>query len=158
WAATCAGDVRVWDVASGKELRRFEVENLNPALTLALTPDGGGLLTFTIDGGLVLWDVATGRQRRGFETGDKEGDEASQTVPGTGFSPDGKLLAAPFFEWGPDDGSLRTGVRLWDVATGKEALRVGDPLKAEDVPNEVPYPAFSPDGKVFARVAPDGTI
>src|SRR5262249_54555532 len=66
-------------------------------------------------------------------------------------------LAAPFFQDGEDDQTFRTGVRLWDVATGKEVLRVGGPLKGGDVPSQVPYPAFSPDGKVLARGAPDGT-
>src|SRR5262249_6978693 len=57
-----------------------------------------------------------------------------------------------------DDQTFRTGVRLWDVATGKEVLRIGGPLKGGDVPPHVPYPAVSPDGKVLARVGPDGTI
>jgi WD40 repeat protein len=152
------GGVRVWDVGTGKELRRFAVENLNELLGAALTPDGGGLLISTADSKLVLWDVATGKERRRFQTKVKKGDEAYAGISGVVFSPDGKFLAAPFFGDQPNDQTLHTGVRLWDVATGKEVQRVGGPMKVEDVPPEVPYPAFSPDGQVVARVAPDSTI
>jgi RNA polymerase sigma factor (sigma-70 family) len=158
-AATCdEGGVRVWDVGTGKELRHFAIENLNQLLAVAFTPDGAGLLTSTFETKLVLWDVATGKERRRFESRVKKGDDAYAGISRLVFSPDGKLLGATFFEDLANDQTLRSGVRLWDVATGKEVLRLGGPLKIEDVPPEVPYPAFSPDGQVLARVAPDGTI
>jgi WD40 repeat protein len=162
-AATCDdGGVRVWDVGTGKERRRFEFENLQHLIGVALTPDGGGLLTSTMDmepnPKVVLWDVATGEERRRFEIKVKKGDEPSPGIGGVVFSPDGKFLAAPFYEGLTTDQILRGGVRLWDVATGKEVLRVGKPLKEDEPPPNVPHPALSPDGKVIAWVAADGTI
>src|SRR5262249_50283742 len=102
-AATCDDDsVRVWDVSTSKELRRFAVEDLNHLIAVALTPDGEGLLTSTMDPKenpkVVLWDVATGKKRRRFEIKAKKEDGQSPGIGGVAFSPDGKFLAAPFFE------------------------------------------------------------
>src|SRR5262249_41781685 len=115
-AATCAADggVCVWDAQTGKELRRFEFADQDALIALALTPDGKGLLTSAGEGKVVLWDVATGRQRRRFEIKVKD-DDPSPGIAGLVFSPDGKFLAAPFFEGLRADAAHRTGVRLWDV-------------------------------------------
>src|SRR5262249_29180017 len=156
-AATCDGGVRVWDAATGKELRRLALENPNLVLALALTPDGQGLLTSTHEARVVLWDVATGKERCRFEIKNRK-DGPAPNVGAAVFSPDGKLLAAPSFEGGTDNTPLRTGVRLWDVATGKEVRRVGGTLKEGESAPEVREPVFSPDGKVVAGWSLDGTV
>jgi RNA polymerase sigma factor (sigma-70 family) len=156
-AATCDdGGVHVWDAVTGKKLRRFPFRNPNHVFALVLTPDGRGLLTSSHEDRIALWDVATGRERRHFEIKNRKNDPCSN-VGAAAFSPDGKLLAAPFFEGGIDDQPLRTGVRLWDVATGKEVHRFGGPVDEADSALEWPQPVFSPDGKVVARLALDGT-
>jgi WD40 repeat protein len=160
--ATTTGEddaVVVWDLRTGKELRRFEHEpklKLSP-ITAAFTPDGKGVVISRLCGNVGLWDVATGKELRRFEP--KHAADYPQEVGRIAFSPDGKLLAAPFFYRSSQNGRAHLGVRLWDVATGKEVRRVEE---TTDVPtelwSELAYPAFSPDGKVLARVALDGTI
>jgi RNA polymerase sigma factor (sigma-70 family) len=163
-AATTGDDgVRVWDVATGKELHRFEhdVEKWAQIVAIALTPDGKGLLISSV-GKVVLYDVATGKERQRFEHKNagkaKDQVEVPLVLGQLTFSPDGKWLAAPAVEAGQPDKDITDGVRIWDVATGKEVLTVGGPVKEDNIVASAAYPAFSPDGKVIARVALDGTI
>jgi WD40 repeat protein len=60
------------------------------------------------------------------------------------FSPDGKLLAAGV--------AFQEGIRLWDVATGKQKST----LKGHA--HSVQSVAFSPDGKLLASGSTDQTI
>jgi WD40 repeat protein len=49
--------VRLWDVQSGKELRRFTTNDL--ILSAAFSPDGKFVLTGSNDGSVQLWDADT---------------------------------------------------------------------------------------------------
>jgi RNA polymerase sigma factor (sigma-70 family) len=157
WAATWDDGIRVWDVGAGKELRRFEIEKKEDLFAIALTPDGKGLLTSSLNGKMILWDVATGKEKRSFEVKGM-GDVPPVGVSGVTFSPDGKWLAAPMFETMVAESTSSVGVRLWDVATGKEVRTIGSPLKGDNVIPVVAYPAFSSDSKTIARPLPDGTV
>ena len=79
-------DVRLWDVATGRELRLLQghTEDVN---SLAFSPDGRTLASGSDDKTVRLWDVATGRQLRLFQghTG---------YVNSVAFSPDGRVLAS----------------------------------------------------------------
>ena len=123
------------DIATGKELRRFEV----PAgggfgWCVALSPDGR-----TVAAGrswrdfnppaLVLLDVATGKVNHWVS------DLIEVGVQSISFSPDGQILAS---------GGNDQTVRLWDVTTGKELRRF------EGHEQAVLAVAFSPKGKVLA--------
>ena len=124
--------VRLWDAATGKEIRRFEGHTANVD-GLAFSPDGKVLLTSGMDATLRLWDVATGKEKQVLN-GHQGGVNAAV------WSPDGKYLASK--------GLDRTG-RIWDAATGKElhqfpvAVDRGSPI------------TFSPDSKTLAVVGPD---
>jgi RNA polymerase sigma factor (sigma-70 family) len=158
WAATTTvADVLVWDVGTGKEVRRFKVERRDELFTVALTPDGKGLLMQTLNGGPVLWDVETGTERHRFHTEGK-GDQPGGFDGGVVFAPDGKLLAALYSVVKEATGEHLAGLRLWDTATGKVARTITEPLKEEGGAGGTPDPAFSADGKLLARVAADGTI
>jgi WD40 repeat protein len=89
--------VRLWDPATGKEVRRFGGYEIAIA-ALAFSPDGQSLAV--AGDATVLYDVATGKRLRKF------GGAARSLA----FSPDGKLLAA---------GVARNAIRVWQVATGR---------------------------------------
>jgi WD40 repeat protein len=128
------GTVRVWDLVNGRELRRFKTSW--PFIAqLALSPDGRLLGAVANDGrkddiqgaSPRLWDLTTGKELA------KQPPYKSYCYS-LAFAPDGKTVAI---------GSL-DGVRLWDVAAGRELLRF---------PRSALALAFSPDGKTLASAA-----
>jgi sugar lactone lactonase YvrE len=116
---------RLWDVATGKEIRAFKGHE-DDVNSTAFSPDGKCVLTGSDDNTARLWDVATGQELRAFK-----GHETF--VTSVAFSPDGaRVLTA---------GSWDQTARLWDVATSQE-LRA---FKGHET--FVTSVAFSPDGK-----------
>src|SRR5262249_18329042 len=95
-------DVRLWDLAGGKEVRVIKTGAIVPAVAFA--PDGKVLASGQGDGRVVLWDVATGKELRVLEG-------VPNSALAVAFSPDGRLLAAA----GPveKDAKRTHGVRLW---------------------------------------------
>jgi WD40 repeat protein len=125
-----------WEADTGKELR-----TINDILWWAWSPDGkvlaSGKQRFD---GIHLWDVATGKELRCLSANEPSGEAA--------FSPDGKTLATA------DDGDpssregkkSETAIRLWEVATGKERLRI-----PEERPN-IRLLRFSSDGSTLVAL------
>jgi WD40 repeat protein/tRNA A-37 threonylcarbamoyl transferase component Bud32 len=134
-AAGCAqGPVRVWEVATGREVARLEGHD-KETKDAAFRPDGSLLATTGTDGAIRLWNVATGAPvavLRG-HTG---------TVWRVAFSAGGKLLAS-----GSDDKTIR----LWDTQTHRQLAVIA----LESVVFGV---AFSPDGTRLAAGCRDNTI
>lgn len=56
---------RLWDVASGREVRTFQ-GHTNAVRACALSADGGTLVSGSSDNTLKLWDVATGKELASF--------------------------------------------------------------------------------------------
>jgi hypothetical protein len=127
--------VKLWDVASGRELRTLSGHS-NKITSVAFSPDGRMLASGSWDNTVKLWDVASGRELRTL-SGHSSGIESVV------FSPDGRLLAS---------GSLDKTVKLWDVASGRELRTLSG---HSDWVNSV---AFSPDGKLLASGSYDKTI
>jgi len=137
-----ASNLKVWDLATGNELRTVPTFVEAPTLdgaSVAFSPDGKTLASASQAGLVQLWDVSTGKQLaqpHGHDSG----------VSSMAITPDGKTIAT---------GSLDGIVKMWDVTTGKE-LRA---LKAyvRDGSNEVGVRAlaFSPDGKTLASGGSD---
>jgi len=117
--------LRLWDVATGRELRTFTGHS-GDVSSVAFSPDGKLALSGSDDQTLRLWEVETGKEIRIF-TGH------SYSVNSVAFSPDGRFALS-----GSDDKTLR----LWDVTTGN-SLRTftGHYGNVNSV-------AFSPDGKL----------
>jgi RNA polymerase sigma factor (sigma-70 family) len=141
--AAAGGDraIRVWNVASGEEVRVLPAtqEGNAPASLLAFAPDGRTLASW--GGALHLWETRTGYVRF------KRTDLANR-VTALAFSADGRLLAVADHD-AKTDAAL---VRLLDVATGKE---VG---KASGHEGPVKALAFSRDGKTLASGGNDTSI
>jgi RNA polymerase sigma factor (sigma-70 family) len=127
---------RLWDVETGKEVRRFMHGRKGYGVrSLAFSPDGKTLATLGTQGGafLRLFDVVTGQERRAFP---KDGEY--RTRPGSvAFAPDGRTVAAAL-----------NSIHLYDVATGEERLRIDK--RATD-------PRFTDGGKTLVA-AVEGTI
>jgi WD40 repeat protein/DNA-binding XRE family transcriptional regulator len=98
--------MRLWDVTSGEELRRFE-GHTSTVMDVAFSPDEATALSGSWDTTIRLWDVATGEELRRI-------DEHTEPVMSVAFSSDGTTFVS-----GSQDGTLR----LWDVATGEELRR-----------------------------------
>jgi WD40 repeat protein len=128
-AASAGGDgtFRLWDTKTGKELALF-TDFVGYPRCVAFSPDGKQLLTGQAGAkanGLVrLFDVKTKKLIRAFE-----GHEG--TVVGLSFLPGGRRAVSA-----GSDGT----VRLWDLASGKEARRMSHGGAVNDL-------AVSPDGK-----------
>jgi WD40 repeat protein/uncharacterized caspase-like protein len=125
-AGLSSGSIFLWEVESGKELRRFEskVEEVN---TLALSVGAKLLAVGNEQGGVELWDVAKGVVTKA---------PAAQEGPilSLAFSPDGRLLAA----------ARGDALTLWEVSSG----RVAASLKPSG--GDVQMVAFSADGRSLA--------
>jgi WD40 repeat protein len=145
-------DVRLWEVATGKERGRFAFdERTTEGFTDWIKPKGDSnyppsfTLTFSADGktvavgcrhSLYLCELSTGKEVRRFS---RPGLVAGSTV----FSPDGKLLAAL-----DDQGR----VSLWEVVT---ATLVG---QFHCQAARAVVLAFAPDGKRLATGGSDTTV
>jgi WD40 repeat protein len=135
------GDLILWEVATGKELRRLPPlpPNFPPSPAgpqLAFAPDSKLLAVGGFDKALHLFEVATGRLVHTLRLAERANSLA--------FSPDGRLLASA-----EPSGT----VRLWDVAGGKQARTWAAPAPLTTATlNDV---AFAAGGKVVVTLSVD---
>jgi hypothetical protein len=124
WEHSGIAPVTVWDVATGKEVKKLDVEDVT---TFAFAPDGQTLAMGTSLGLIARWDVKTWRERGSFGKG--------SSIRCLAFAADAPVLAS-----GHADGQ----VRVWDLSNEQEVLH-GLACRQQDVDNVV----LSPDGKAL---------
>jgi WD40 repeat protein/serine/threonine protein kinase len=121
-------ELKLWDVATGKEVRSFEDHASGFAeQTIAFSPDGTRIAAFGDKGGTRVWETQSGKVLQTFPM--KRGSVLNR---GKAFSPDGRYLAVA------DD----KVIRLWDVQTGKERAPAFEPHTVY-----LTAIAFTPDGE-----------
>jgi WD40 repeat protein len=134
------GEVRIWDITTGKELYKLDVDLAHEPFpwcwgVMAYSPDDTRFLTGLCDGTLKMWDTTSWE-----ELWSVEGH--IQDVTAARFSPDGSLVAT---------GSNDAKVKLWDTETG-EAIHTLSGHTAV-----ILWIFFSPDGKTLASSSLGGT-
>jgi RNA polymerase sigma factor (sigma-70 family) len=135
-------EVRVCDVATGKEIHRLDAGTKTAPGCIVFSSDGKLLAEAsdpnrgTQDHTIRLWDMATGK-----EVGQLKGH--TDRVEALAKSPSGDLLASA--SW---DGTIR----FWNLATRQEEGRY------EDRKHSFYALAFSPDGTMLASGQGDGDI
>jgi RNA polymerase sigma factor (sigma-70 family) len=155
------GIVRLWDLATGKEMRRLSMLHAAERYcgepeAVAFAPDGRTLIASgraePKAGKVRVWDTATGKERTEIEAamnsslGTLDGRRFTHSeivTPRVVFSPDGRLLAM-------NCGSK--GIPVWEAVTGQERCRL-EGHEAATV-----CVAWSPDGRTLASSGYDYTI
>jgi WD40 repeat protein/serine/threonine protein kinase len=174
------GSVRVWDTATGKEVRVVSGQNFRPVDSLAFAPDGRRLFVYHIGGTLRSWALVGANHETALPV--------CESLGGAAFSPDARRLGVCSAEGDAGVWDLETGkaiarfpahgevghtavtlaadggrfayptgdhaIHLWDLTAGAEVaiLRGHQAI--------ISAMAFSPDGKRFASGAqfPDNTV
>jgi WD40 repeat protein len=134
------GNVRAWDLATGRLRRTYKHQPARSNRHMELSPDGRTFVTFEeLPGlsdpapkrGVTLWDVSTGQLR--------------PLPDGLGwhvkYSPDGRTIATTAV----DAGNHATALKLLDVTTGREKWSI----PVADKNTHVYVTGFTPDGRVM---------
>jgi WD40 repeat protein/transcriptional regulator with XRE-family HTH domain len=133
WAAgSRQGEVRVWKEA-GQTLHLLWQAHTDVVTALTFSPDGGSLLSASLDGSIKRWDLHHGRLLwTGWHT---------KSVHNLACAPDGGLLASS-----GNDATL-----LWDLQRGTLLQRLAHPAPVTAL-------TWSPDGRWLASGCFDGGI
>lgn len=130
-----AGRVRIWDVASGIEVR--SLTGPTQAVTVvALSRDGRFLAAGSRDRSIFVWNMADGTVAHTLTGHDG-------AITSLAFSPDGTLLAS---------GSEDKTVQVWKMENGRSSRSLTGHAGG------ITSVAYSPDGTLMASGSADGTV
>jgi hypothetical protein len=128
--------IRLWDVATGKELRQWPGHSGEAVMSVAFLPDGRRALSAGRDKLIRLWDLEKDREIRSYPI-------HTQPVAHVAVTPDGQVAASSGDE---------STVFLWNVDTGKVLHRL------EGIARGAETLAFSRDGKFLVTGSKVGEI
>jgi WD40 repeat protein len=131
-------EVRLWDVAGGREVATLR-GHTGLVAALAYSPDGRRLASAGHDRLLKVWDATTGGElftARGH----------TRPILSVAFSPDGRRLASA-----DQDGT----VKVWDAESGLDLLTLGGHAGFRLFVTEVHRVAFSGDGRLLTLASRD---
>ena len=129
------GEVRVWDVATGKLIRTFSGHD-DTIYAAVVSQDKRLLSTGGYDHKIILWDFESGAQKHVLKG-------HNGAVFDLAFSPDGHNLVSA---------SGDATVKVWHVPTGRRLDTRSEPLKEQYSVD------FSPDGLQFAAGGADNRL
>ena len=121
------GFIHIWDVETGKPLKKFE-----GYAVAAFSPDGKKIVTTGKDGSVRILDAESGKELKKLVG---HADRVNSAV----FTPDGKkVITASYFD---------KTARIWDIESEKELHKLESSKKWDmKIVNTSPT-VFSPDGK-----------
>ena len=129
--------VKIWEVATGRELANFPNEGGGFG-TIVFSPNGGVLASVNRPA-IKLWDVETRREIRTLTD--------NSTVWDIVFTPDGGWLVSV---------NVKREIKVWEIATGRVARSLGSP--PVDTGSHLGHLALSRDGRWLAYASWDKTI
>jgi len=129
------GDVKLWDVASGKEKRTLR-GHTGAVLSVLFAPDGAAVATWGKDNIVRVWDAKTGEAWATVELGDPFASRVA-------FSPDSRSIITA------DAGAA---AKFWDVRTGRPQATLAG------LAGRVCHYAFAPDGRTLATAVGGGPL
>jgi WD40 repeat protein len=98
--------VRLWNVASGREVRRWDSPVGSYHTRAAFSPDGRFIAATEYSGAIFVWDTTTGKEVRRIAGPERVGVSPSYTSA-LAWAPDGKALASAHWD---------TTILLWEVS------------------------------------------
>src|SRR5205823_5999075 len=136
------GTIRVWDAASGRQMREL-TGHRGGVDAVAVLPDGQTLISGGCDGVVRLQEMPTGKQlhRLVIDLESETLTRPAYNLSGLGLAADGRTAAS--FSYRSEEGPNPELSYLWDLATGRALVR-------STARSYISFDAFSPDAKLMA--------
>jgi WD40 repeat protein len=131
------GVIDLWDLTTGKRLKRLQDQNAAGIDTLTVSADGRWLACGRTTQDVALWDLRAGKPGRVIPLADKDNALELDHVKRVAFSADGTVLFT---------GSAETGISAWATATGKRLW---------NAPNLGPWLDADPRGRWIVTSSPE---